>query len=293
MKFRDKLKFAVRLPFTWASRVIYKTPKIMSDVETIKYIIEHECSIARYGDGELDLMYGASIKFQTADKSLKKRLRQIARDRKNENCLICIPNLLVSQKKLDEMLIEKDAKWWGKHLIATRGLWHRNFRGSLYGDSLLTRFYAQLKNKTRAGDYVKLLKQIWEGADIVIVEGQGSKLGVGNDLFSNAKSIKRILCPSKNAFFKYSEIFDTVVKNTSESDLIVLALGPTATVLSYDLSKADRRALDLGHVDIEYEWYLMGASQQVAVEGKEMSEVDGGDLIDDTEKLENVIAEII
>ena len=39
----------------------------------------------------------------------------------------------------------------------------------------------------------KLLKRIWDGKDIVIVEGEKTKLGMGNDLLSNAKSIRRII----------------------------------------------------------------------------------------------------
>jgi len=41
----------------------------------------------------------------------------------------------------------------------------------------------------------KKLKKIWDGKDIIIIESEKSRLGVGNDLFDNTKSIKRILCP--------------------------------------------------------------------------------------------------
>ena len=37
--------------------------------------------------------------------------------------------------------------------------------------------------------------------------------------------------------------------------LFILALGPMATVLAYDLARLGYRALDLGHIDIEYEWF--------------------------------------
>ena len=47
------------------------------------------------------------------------------------------------------------------------------------------------------------LKKIWNGKNIIIIEGRYSRLGVANDLFNNAKSEKRILCPEKNAFAKY------------------------------------------------------------------------------------------
>ncbi len=39
-----------------------------------------------------------------------------------------------------------------------------------------------------------------------IIEGEKSRLGIGNDLFNNSKSIKRIICPIINAFNAYDKI---------------------------------------------------------------------------------------
>ena len=52
------------------------------------------------------------------------------------------------------------------------------------------------------------MKKIWDHKEIVIIEGEQSRLGIGNDLFKNAISIQRVLCPILNAFksiFKYQE----------------------------------------------------------------------------------------
>ena len=38
--------------------------------------------------------------------------------------------------------------------------------------------------------------------DVIICEGEKTRMGVGNDLLDNCKSIKRIICPSENAFDK-------------------------------------------------------------------------------------------
>lgn len=50
--------------------------------------------------------------------------------------------------------------------------------------------------------------------------------------------------------------------------LFIAALGPTATVLAYDLAKAGYRALDVGHVDTMYEWFLRKATKSIPIEGK-------------------------
>ena len=67
------------------------------------------------------------------------------------------------------------------------------------------------------------------------MEGEKTRLGVGNDLFDNTHSIKRITCPNKNAF-AYYELLLQEVKKYSKDHLILLAIGPTATILAADLA---------------------------------------------------------
>jgi hypothetical protein len=58
--------------------------------------------------------------------------------------------------------------------------------------------------------------------------------------------------------------------------LILIALGPTATVLSYDLSRLGYQAIDIGHIDIEYEWFLKNATKKIKIKNKYVNEVDNG-----------------
>ena len=44
--------------------------------------------------------------------------------------------------------------------------------------------------------------------------------------------------------------------------LVLLALGPTATVLAARLVKVGVQALDVGHIDVEDMWYLMGGEDK-------------------------------
>ena len=122
--------------------------------------------------------------------------------------------------------------------------------------------------------YLKKLKKIWDQKDILIIEGEKSRLGIGNDLFNNTKSIKRIICPIKNAFKVYDKIINSVLK-CNEKRLILLALGPTATILSYDLYKLGYQSVDVGHVDIEYEWFLRNATHKIQIENKYVNEARG------------------
>ena len=116
-----------------------------------------------------------------------------------------------------------------------------------------------LKDKSASVAHFEKLKKLWDKRDILIVEGENSRSGVGNDLFNNARSVQRIICPSRNAYSKIQDIQETVEKY-ADGKLVFLMLGPTAKVLAYHLSRKGIQAIDLGHIDSEYEWFKMGAT---------------------------------
>ena len=51
---------------------------------------------------------------------------------------------------------------------------------------------------------------------------------------------------------------------------------PTATVLAYDLAKEGYWSIDVGHLDLEYEWYLKGEGYS-HISNKYNNEVLGDD----------------
>lgn len=69
-------------------------------------------------------------------------------------------------------------------------------------------------------------------------------------------------------------------------------MGPTATVLAYDLACRGYQALDIGHLDLEYEWYLMGTNTKVNIPHKYVNEVCGGEVVSDCND-ENYISQIV
>jgi len=120
-------------------------------------------------------------------------------------------------------------------------------------------------------------KSIFYHRNIYIVEGEFSRLGVGNDLFSTASSVHRILAPAKNAFSSYQKILSFVKENVplQRSSLILLALGPTATIMVPFLVDAGYQALDIGHIDVEYEWYKLHATKKIPLVGRYVNEAGG------------------
>ena len=247
-----------------------KPLRIMNVDDTVDYIIKTNCSVARFGDGELHIaVEGCSIGFQDADNELKKRLRFILKNNYS-SCLLCIPSPIN-----DDSYMNKDAQnVWREDLKINRFYWRILINKSVtYGDTQFTRPYIDYSDKSKSLLRFNRIKEIWVKKRILLIEGSQSKLGVNNDLFKDVIEIKRILCPSRNAFSCYEKIIKAV-KTFSKEYLILIALGPTATVLAYDLSLLGYRALDIGHLDIEYEWCKLGVNEKVAVKGKYTNEIN-------------------
>jgi len=255
--------------------------KIMNTIETLDYIIANKCSIARFGDGELRMIFkNINISFQSYSNTLSEKLRETLLANENNNLLICIPFLLIDHNSLSNSFAKKVWKTF-KHdyMMDIHNLLGKNYP-YVFGDSFISRPYMDFQDYEKANLVFKKFKSIWNEQNIVIVEGSKTRLGIGNDLFDNAKSIKRILVPSKGAYDKIDSIKEAILKNTSQKDLILLAVGPTATILASDLSKQGLWSLDIGHIDIEYEWFLRKATKKINIHEKSVIEVPGGEHVD-------------
>lgn len=258
-----------------------KPPIVMTTDDTLLELAKGKVSISRFGDGEFALMNGEDLLFQPYDSMLKKRLQEILKSNQDKH-LVGIPNVFLN---LDWCTNQARA-YWAKYLNLNRNKIYKQLDlKKKYYDSLVTRLYIDREDKEKAEKYYIQVKQLWSNRRIVIVEGGQSRVGIGNDLFEGAASIERVICPSINAFEKYKEILDEVCDH-SKSKLILIALGPTATVLAYDLARMGYQAIDIGHIDIEYEWYLRGAQEKVPVEHKYIGEIPNGDNVKEMESVE-------
>ena len=257
-----------------STKNILKGFNIKSPEETIRTLIDNKCSIARFGDGEFDMICGVGMKYQIFDEVLARRLMKVLNSNE-KGLMIGINNVidLEYSKNYNEFANNFWKKWLNDNKFKLLKLLSKNKQ---YYSSNITRFYIDYKDKTNVAEYIKKLREIWENQEIVIIEGEYSRLGIGNNLFNNVKSIERIICPSENAFKVYKKIFEEALK-IDKNKMILLALGPTATVLAYDWLKEGDRAKDIGHVDIEDEWFLRKAAEKIKIETKYVTEVQGGE----------------
>lgn len=282
MNIFKRIKIHVIHIYNRLGKYIWKKPKIKSIDETLDYINEHHCSVSRFGDGEFAIIQGNYNGFQNYNSELGKKLSIILTN-PIENHIVCLPDIFGDQdglksnsKIFNNGLLDNERRAWLNLLDINR----------VYYNAFFTRCYNMFENKSNSERWFNKNKKIWADKEILIIEGRYSRLGVGNDLFDGAKSIERILGPAENAFDKYDKIIE-LAKLYGKGKLILIALGMTATVLAYDLAKKGFWAIDIGHIDVEYEWYKLGVNDKVALKGKYVNEVPDGRKVSD----ENLPAE--
>ncbi len=260
-------------------RFYHWQPHILTETQSISKIISTKKSLTRFGDGEFGIIYNQGNGFQSANHQLSERLKEVLSNQL-ENLLIGLPNVF---GKMEDMA-NKPAHYWYINLGKNRKRYLKLInKKQEYLDSNMSRFWTAYKDRKKAPKIVAEFKKLWEKRDIIFIEGEYSRLGVGNNLFNNAHSIHRILCPAENAWSKYDEILSAVTEISKDypEALYILALGPTATVLAYDMCKMGLWAVDLGHIDIQYEYMLRNANEKITIPGKYVNENPNGKNVTD------------
>ena len=266
---------------------------VMSIDETLDELMKTEKSLIRFGDGEFHIMNGYNIAFQEYNEELAIGMKEILLTANQEEMLLCMPEVFKAFR--GEFPLDYNSEiFWKKELDRYADFFQEYCQSKTYGSAFISRPYIYSKDKTRAFDQFEKMKQLFEGKDLLIVEGATSRSGVGNDLFDKASSIKRIICPSHNAFSKIKEIKESILEH-SEGRLILLMLGPTAKVLAYQLTQQGYRTLDLGHIDSEYEWMQMKAETKVQLKHKHTAEFNFDqdiEFIDDEDYNRQIVADL-
>lgn len=244
---------------------------ILNPVETIQYIVDNKVSVVRFGDGELTLMddlmgggiskSGKDIAFQVYDKTLSKKLHEVLTSN-NPKILVCIGHsLFVSNRNFTEIskkfIITSTATRYRNQLLQ-----HCSF-DVIYGDTGFTQIYQTFKNFD-FNMYFEQVKDIFRNRDISIICGDGIFNGFIYNIFEEvAKSVDYIYAPKVDAFNQYEMIFNKA-KAIDKNRLIVIILGPTATVLAFDLAKLGYQALDLGHIAKDYNAFKTNSPRDFA-----------------------------
>lgn len=230
-------------------------------------------SIVRFGDGEFLILEGnGAPDYQEFSKELQKSLTEVFKS-DLENLLVCVPSCIKGGEDYERLTTDA-AYYWSRFLVHHKAWLTRNVDcNKLYGDTEISRPWIDILKKDHASYIFESFKELFANRDIVIIEGRYTRFGCGNNLLSKAKSISRILGPEKNAYDRHKQIIDCLL-NLPKSSLMVVSLGPAGKVITYELVKQGYQVLDLGHLDIEYEWYLRTARSRCIIPGKYVNETE-------------------
>lgn len=231
---------ALRMSAT--SAVLDDVSTVLSTVEadaceTLKYLVESDTSFARFGDGELRLMLRPefNLGFQPNSEALRDRLLTVLTE-PQDGLLVGLPQLF------------RDAHWSGVWSELWTDVRSHIDMSTRYGNAHVTRptFF-----KRFGTDAAKMWSAVWSDKSVAVIAGEGSRFIPVPELFSSARSITTIEAPARDAFDNIDEITSRAL--ATSADIFLIALGPTATILAYELSRNGRRALDVGHISASYE----------------------------------------
>ena len=111
-KIKNRTKWLLSFPKDWIGRIVYPKPIVKSIEETILKVVEDRCSVARYGDGEFNIMFGNSIDFQKYDERLAQKMKDILQT-DDDKFLVCIAGELYQK---DKNVKSESNKYWKRFI---------------------------------------------------------------------------------------------------------------------------------------------------------------------------------
>jgi hypothetical protein len=150
------------------------------------------------------------------------------------------------------MIINKTV--WKKRWARYRRLYsYLARRGGEYHSAALSR-PATVGNREPAAFY-RTLAELWAGRDVVVVHHQAAT--AEHAMFRGARSVRHLACRAEHAFRDYASLLaEASGLLTTPEVLFLIAAGPTAGVLAWDLNQRGAQALDVGHLTSAYDEHV-------------------------------------
>ena len=233
----------------------YISSKQLSFIETLLFIREKKINYGRFGDGEFGIMLTNSFKlaFQPQSGRLIDKMTEVLK-KPIDNFLVGMPHLF------------DDDRYFGVYSNYLPKMIDKLENHTVFGNSHVSRpVFFELYQE----DAVKAWRQLWEGLSVTFVTGEGSRFSYTPELFDNLKSYILYETRPVDAFSDYDKILADL--KDDKSDLILMSLGPTATILAYDLAKEGKWAFDIGHITNSFDNKIKGTGEwpeKLAVKSK-------------------------
>lgn len=226
---RQKLLYSRSFPY----------PKVLSVAETVN-LLQQGASLARLGDGEFNLALGKRlICYQKNSRELQRRMREILNN-PNGKCLVGIPPCPTSPGFFREYFTRYP------RILSMMQL------ESTYANANISR------NNDFLVSGIKEYRKIWDNKIVVFIYSSAGRFAVAPELFSNIKKYYHIDVMPSDAFEQHDSIMAQAQKFPRDY-LFLIACGPAATVLAYDLCTMGYWAIDIGHLPNCYANEVSGA----------------------------------
>lgn len=237
----SRIELSVTSPDMFDFDLIEETfdSRILSYTDTLSEIAKPGVSLARFGDSEIKMLStNFSIGFQRFSPELQSSLHQVLQDPK-ENLLIGFPPVFRN---------EQWSRLWENHFSSTQKAFNHI---PALANTAVSRppCFSEIKGAALTG-----WKKVWDQKSVTIITGRGSRFQYYEELFGNSTSFEYIYAQPVDAFEQMHSIIKSVESGPA-SDVYLISLGPTATVLAYELAERGFKALDVGHLSASYAYW--------------------------------------
>ncbi len=264
MKQKIKDILAAIAYFLHEKGILHNRIKVHSIDETIDVLLNTEKSMVRFGDGEIVMIKGGDLMLQKADPKIAEGLAGILAYT-YDDLIVTIPDIFETLSDHHK----KSRQFWRDHLLFNRKTYEKYCNpGRVYYSTFVSRCYYYAADRSGCGAQFAKIRKIWENRDIVVVEGERTHNGVGNDLLDTARSVERIICPPSNAYEAIPAILDACTAYGRDR-LFLLSVGVAAKFLAVKLFEQGYRVLDIGNLDMEYEWFVRRSPGKMKLEKHE------------------------
>ena len=215
-------------------------PEVLTERQTVEQILEKRISLARYGDGEFKLCRGKSIARQPASPAISRRLREILRN-DAPNLAVGIPPFPDRARIVDSTMDSFFRKFYFREWESVHYMGNRVYLSF----SAFWPDHCGLPPE-EAPAHIGRFRQIWEDRKVTFVCNDRFREAMSSsNLFDNTKSRSFIRTPDKNVYGCYDDLLEQSIRRPTDN-LFLLACGPTATILAYDLCIRGYQAIDIG-----------------------------------------------
>lgn len=283
MKRKVKEILAAIVYFLYEKNILHNKIRVHSIDETIDELLSTEKSMVRFGDGEIVMIKGVDLMLQKASAEIADGLKEILAYR-YDDLIVTIPGIFDTLSDHHKA----SRQFWRDHLFFCRKTYETYCDPNrVYGTTFVSRCYYFAKDRTPCDAWFAKIRKIWENRDVVIVEGVRTHNGVGNDLLDTAKSIERVICPPSDAYSAIPAILEACT-TYGKDRLFLLSVGVAAKFLAAELFRQGYRVLDIGNLDMEYEWYVRRTPGKIKLEKHELISEEANRAAGYTEYLEQI-----